>query len=63
MDGSTIDSILYDHRNDEIVSAANKMLTDWLRSYAEKKVAHGDLITALRKCGLQGLIPQVFAEE
>ena len=63
MDGDSIDSILYNHRNDEIVSAVNKMLTNWLRQYRDKKVACGDLISALRKCGLQGLIPQVFAEE
>ena len=59
----TIDSDLYNHRNDEIVCAANKLLSKWLLRYEDRKVACGDLISALRKCGLQALIPEVFEEE
>ena len=63
LDGNAIDSILYNHRNEEIASAANTMLSKWLLRYQDRKIACGDLITALRKCELQGLIPEVFAEE
>ena len=62
LDGSTIESILHDHRY-EIVSAANKMLSKWLLRYEDRKVACGDLISALERCGLQGLIPEVLVEE
>ena len=62
LEGHEIDSVLHDHRH-EIISAVNSMLTNWQRRYEDRKVACGVLIPALRKCGLQGLIPEVFAEE